>query len=265
MAFYTAIGVSQKGFASSIGRAKKLKREGVYPEESFKEIKVTAEPSEILQSSKCEHLVTDVFSGYRKAIKDTNIYRRENNLPVIRNVYCNAHARRKFKESLENYKDESLFFIEAYKKVYALERIAQKRPPDRVLRVHKIMRSLFKSMRDFSVANIGGYSSKSSIGRAMSYYLKNYVELSLFLDHQDLPIDNNSQERLMRSPVIGRKTWYGNHSKRGAQTTAILFSLVESCKLNQVNPREYFSKLVQDLHKGQKAYTPSEFKMLCEN
>ena len=60
--------------------------------------------------------------------------------------------------------------------------------------------------------------------------------------------------------MVGRKTWYGTHSKRGAETAAILFSLVESCKLNQINPREYFKKLVADIHQGKNPYTPAEFK-----
>ena len=62
----------------------------------------------------------------------------------------------------------------------------------------------------------GAYSSKSSIVKAIDYFNKNYNELTHFLKHKDVPIDNNFQERLMRSPVIGRKTWYGNHSERGA-------------------------------------------------
>lgn len=51
-------------------------------------------------------------------------------------------------------------------------------------------------------------------------------------------------------------------SERGAETAAILFSLVETCKLNGVNPREYFKKLVQDIHNKKSPYTPSEFKDL---
>ncbi|MCB9093392.1 MAG: transposase [Halobacteriovoraceae bacterium] len=112
--------------------------------------------------------------------------------------------------------------------------------------------------------NVAGYSSKSKIAIAMNYFLKNYNEFTLFIKNKDLPIDNNSQERQMRSPVVGRKTWYGTHSKRGARTTAILFSLVESCKLNHVNPREYFRKLVQDLHDGKAPYTPKDYAHLLK-
>jgi hypothetical protein len=86
------------------------------------------------------------------------------------------------------------------------------------------------------------------------------VGLTLFLNDPEVPIDNNSQERLLRNHVVGRKTWYGTHSERRALTAAILFILVESCKLNHVNPREYFKLLVTDLHDGEPVMTPFEFK-----
>ncbi|NDF16134.1 hypothetical protein EB061_12585 [bacterium] len=106
------------------------------------------------------------------------------------------------------------------------------------------------------------FSSKSSLGKAMSYFLNNYDELVLFTtaNNHDVSIDNNPQERLLRNPVIGRKTWYGTHSKLGARTTAVMFSIMESCKLNQVNPREYLKAVVAALHSEQPAFTPSQFK-----
>ena len=85
------------------------------------------------------------------------------------------------------------------------------------------------------------------------------------MDYADVAIDNNAQERLLRSHAVGRKTWYGTHSERGAETAAVLFSIIETCKLNKVNPREYLKNLVQDLHNGKNPYTPSEYKDLVKN
>ena len=238
--------------------------------------------SDLLKTSSCEYLVSDVFSGYNKTVRKVNEYRRDQkeDLPLMRNVYCNAHARRKFKDIQKGISEKDRppdkerlwsvpeLFIDIYKKIYRLEKIAQKRPPDRpdrVLRVRKIMEPHFRKMRALAMEEVAGYSSKSAMARAMNYFLNNYEGLTLFLKNADLPIDNNAQERLLRSPVVGRKTWYGTHSERGATTAAILFSLVESCKLNKVNPREFFKKLVQDIHDGNKPYTPREFKMLSLN
>jgi len=218
--------------------------------------------SDLLKKSKCEFLVSDVFSGYGKAVKDTNEFRRENKLPPIKNVYCNAHARRKFKEAQDGFPDEAQYFIDKYKEIYRLEDEIKEKSLGEVLILREQMAPVFENMKTRAIGNIAGYSSKSSIGKAMSYFLKNYVGFTLFLKNPGLPIDNNSQERLLRSPVVGRKTWYGTHSRRGAETAAILFSLVGSCKLNKINPREYFKNLVQDLHQGKEPYTPKEYKNL---
>lgn len=218
--------------------------------------------SQFLNKSNCEYLMSDVFSGYAKAVRETNNERKNNKKSSIINIYCNAHARRKFKEAKEKFPEEAKPFIDLYKKIYRLEKIAKERPPNRVLRVRRIMAPLFEKMKDRAFTNYAAYSTKSSIGKAMSYFLKNYKAFTTFIDNRELPIDNNSQERLLRSPVVGRKTWYGTHSKRGAKTAAILFSLVESCKLNKINPRKYFKELIQFLHQGKLSFTPNEFKNL---
>jgi len=220
--------------------------------------------STLLTASKCEYLISDVFSGYGKAVGDTNKIRLEKQIPLIKHVYCNAHARRNFVQASEKMPQESEFFIKTYRRIYRLEKLAQKYADDR-LRIRKRIKKHFEKMHNRCLQDKAGYSSKSKLGQAMGYFLNNYKEFTLFIEHANLPIDNNPAERLLRSPVIGRKTWYGTHSKRGAETAAILFSLVESCKLNQINPREYFKNLVQDLHQGKNAYTPKEYKDLAKN
>jgi transposase len=220
--------------------------------------------SSLLIESKCQHLVSDVFSGYSKAVKKTNKIRIEKHLPIILHVYCNAHARRYFRQASEKFPEESQFYINQYRKIYRLEGLAQKNP-DKKHKIRNRQLKYFEKIRDKCLQDVGGYSDKSKLGKAMNYFLKNYVGFTRFIDNPDLPIDNNPAERLLRNPVIGRKTWYGTHSKRGAETASILFSLVESCKLNQINPREYFKKLVQDLHQGKSAYTPKEYKDLQKN
>lgn len=215
--------------------------------------------SKVLLESACEYLMSDVFSGYRKAVREVNEERLKKHIAEIVHSHCNAHARRKFKEAKDKFPDEAKFYVDIYKKIYRLEKIAKARPPDRVLRVRRLMLPLFEKIKLQAMSDVAGYSSKSSIGKAMRYFLKNYDEFTLFTKVSELAIDNNSQESLLRNPVIGRKTWYGTHSERGAKTAAILFSLVESCRLNQVNPREYFKNLVQDLHQGKEPYTPKDY------
>jgi transposase len=220
--------------------------------------------SELLINSACEYLVSDVYSGYNKAITETNKVRKNQNKPLIVSQFCNAHARRYFKKAADSFPQESVFYLNQFKKIYRLESIATKYP-DKKSNIRLRLRKYFEKIKTKCLFDAGGYSDKSSLGKAINYFLKNYIGFTRFIDNPKLPIDNNPAERLLRSPVVGRKNWYGTHSKRGADTSAVLFSLIESCKLNHVNPREYLKNLVQDLHQGKSAFTPSEFKDLTRN
>jgi transposase len=215
--------------------------------------------SEILLNSKCEVLVSDVYSGYSKAMRVTNQSRAILGNILIKSAYCNAHARRYFFKSWPGYK-EAAFYLDHYHEIYQLNSASKEKPPPEVLGLRQQMTSRFEDMRKKAFEELPMYSEKSKYGKALRYFLGNYDGLTLFLMDPEVPIDNNSQERLLRSHVVGRKTWYGTHSEQGAKTAAILFTLVETCKLNQVNPREYFKNLVQDLNAGKKPYTPFDFK-----
>lgn len=218
--------------------------------------------SELLTQSVCEKLISDVFSGYAKAVRVTNEQRARDNKPLIHNCYCNSHARRKIKGAETRNPDEVEKFLSLYRKIYRLEKIAFKRPIHRILRVRKYMRPLFEQMKNLAIQLESTVSSKSLLAIGMNYFRNNFEDLTHFLNDPEVAIDNNAQERSLRNPVIGRKTWYGTHSRRGAETNAVLFTLVESCKLCGVNPREYFRYLVQELHANKPPLTPAQFKEL---
>ena len=218
--------------------------------------------SEILLKSCCEFLLTDAYSGYGKAVGLVNEERLKNGLPMIKNAYCNAHSRRYFVKSYDDGKGEpeAEFYLIQYQKIYALCETSYVKALPEILELRAQMKPYFESMRVKAAENIHKYSSKSQFGKAMNYFLENYQELTLFLTHAEVPIDNNPQERLLRPHVVGRKTWYGTHSQRGAKTAAIMFSLVETCKLNGVNAREYFKILAAEMLGGYPAFTPAEYK-----
>jgi transposase len=216
--------------------------------------------AELLTHSKCEYLMSDVYSGYGRSTRIVNEARTAAGQPLMQSIHCNAHARRYFKQAKQGGSSEAQFFVDRYKEIYRLEAEAKGKPGDAVLELRAQMRPHFEAMRERALASMVEHSAKSKMGKAMSYFISNYRELTVFIGLAELPIDNNRQERLLRSHVVGRKTWYGTHSKRGALTAAILFSLVESCKLIGVNPRHYFKSLVESLHAGQAAYTPKAYK-----
>jgi transposase len=215
--------------------------------------------SDILSQAECEFLVSDVYAGYGKAVRIANDQRAKKQKHLIKNVNCNAHARRYFYKVYPKY-TESTFYLDEYHEIYQLNSKSKGQAPPEILLLREQMRSRFEKMRSRAIEDLGRYPNKNKFTKGLRYFLDNYQTLTYFLNHPELPIDNNSQERLLRSHVVGRKTWYGTHSKDGALTAAILFSIIETCKLCEVNPNNYLTKLTSDLLAGKPAYTPAEYK-----
>lgn len=217
----------------------------------------------ILAESICEFLLTDVYCGYNKSIRLVNAIRAKNNRPIILAAYCNAHARRQFKDrDAADVCADAEFMVEQYEVIYRLNKEAKDKPLDVVHQKRLEMKPLFAAMREEALQKINTYSSHSQMYTAYNYFIENYDGLTRFLDNHLIPIDNNSSERLLRSHVIGRKTWYGTHSCRAAETAAIHFTIVESCKMIGLNPREFYSDAVQRIHAKKNVLTPLEYKQL---
>ncbi|MGH7327973.1 MAG: IS66 family transposase, partial [Polyangiaceae bacterium] len=78
-----------------------------------------------------------------------------------------------------------------------------------------------------------------SIGNAAAYVVANWERLTRFVQDARIPLDNNATERGIRGPVVGRKNHYGSKSKRGTETAAVFYSLLETAKLAGVDPAKY--------------------------
>ena len=151
--------------------------------------------------------------------------------------------------------------VKRYREIYHLEA-----GDGDVLERRAKMRPIFEAMRAEAEKRVTAYSSKSQLGRAYAYFLGNYEGLTVFLSRGKVPIDNNTSERLLWNHVIGRKTWYGTHSPDGAEVAAVHFSIVETCKMNGVNPREYYLEMLGRIHRSDELLTPWKYKQrLCLN
>lgn len=78
-----------------------------------------------------------------------------------------------------------------------------------------------------------------SIGNAAAYVVANWARLTRFLDDARIPLDNNATERGIRGPVVGRKNHYGSKSERGTEIAAIFYTLLETAKLQGLDPARY--------------------------
>ncbi len=220
---------------------------------------------DFLKDSKAEYLLTDGYQGYAKALK----HYREAEGRVIQEAHCNAHAFRYFEEAALTWKDEAEPFLKIYGKIYGLERDRKLLGSDSSMEDHLKLRSHmmghFEELKKECLEKKDQVMSKSHLEKAINYFLGHFEGLTRCTRFIEIPLDNNLAEREFRAYVVGRKTWIGTHSKRGALTASILFTLVHSCKLSGVNPYHYFPWVVGRLHGGEDPLTPLGYSKIMDS
>ena len=158
-------------------------------------------------------------------------------------VNCWAHVLRKFRE-LEGHEPRSHPVLAWIRELYEIDRqIEGPFPGDAeacalryaVRQEHSA--PILAKIKSWAFEQ--GGLRRGDFGKALSYMLKRWDNLTRFLDDGRIPLDNNRVERALRKPVLGRKNHYCSRSERGARTTAILYSLVETARLNDLDPAAY--------------------------
>ena len=96
---------------------------------------------------------------------------------------------------------------------------------------------------------INSYWKRSALLKTIAYSLNNEIALRRFIDNGSIEIDNNAAERALRSVAVGRKNWLFAGSDEGGKTASIIYTLIETAKLNNINPVKYLHKvfdIIQD-------------------
>ena len=92
-------------------------------------------------------------------------------------------------------------------------------------------------------------SAKDKFGEAVGYALNQERYLRVFLENGDVPIDNNASERAIRGFCIGKKNWQMIDTINGAKTSAIIYSIVETAKANNLKPYDYIQYILEEIPK----------------
>jgi hypothetical protein len=93
-------------------------------------------------------------------------------------------------------------------------------------------------------------SPKSSMAKALAYGRKRWDALSRFLDDGRAEIDNNIAERAIRAIAIGRKNWLFAGSRAGGERAAALYTVIETAKLNGLEPQAYITDVIEKIAQG---------------
>jgi len=156
----------------------------------------------------------------------------------VKEVACMAHVRRKF---VDVHKSQGSATAEAAIKriadLYAIEKEVRGQPPDERARIRQIKaRPLFDALEAWLPAQLSRISGKTPLAGAIRYAITRLKRLRPYLDHGFLELDNNAAERAIRSIALGRKNWLFAGSQRGGKSAAIAYTLIETAKLNGVDP-----------------------------
>jgi transposase len=176
--------------------------------------------------------------------------------------HCMAHARRRFVEVTPNFPQECRFVLESLGEVYGYDEAArvQRMSPEQRLRFHQehsgpVMEKLHIRLNaQFDERRV---EPNSGLGQAISYLLKHWDRLTLFLRQSGAPLDNNVCERALKKSILHRKNSLFYKTRNGAKVGDLFMSLIHTCELNGADPFDYLNQLQR--HAEELKLTPSEW------
>jgi hypothetical protein len=205
------------------------------------------------------YVQADAFSGYDE------FFRRSEAIEVG----CHAHARRKFDYALETDPVRAARLLVLWGQLYDIERQAKAEhfSSAQVLEARqKQAKPILAEIKSVLNEYKDQVRPKSRLGKAIRYSLNQWDALNRYVDDPMLEIDNNLSERTLRMVVIGRKNYMFAGSEAGAWRAAVIYSLVASCKLNDIDPFKYFRDVLARVstHPADRIdeLLPSEWKKL---
>jgi len=184
------------------------------------------------------YLQADAYPGYEALYKTG----------CVQGVACWAHARRQFTD-IEKAVGSPLAreVLLRIGKLYDIERTLREQHAD-IETIHQVRQTKsvpvlaeFKPWLDQQLLRL---SSKSKLAKAIAYITKRWASFTRYTQDGHLSIDNNAAERAIRPLALGRKNWMFAGSDLGGQRAATIYSLIETCKLNNINPYHYLQDVL---------------------
>ncbi len=212
----------------------------------YQKTRNTSHPREFLKDFKgvC---VTDGYQVYHKL---------ENEIEDLTVAGCWVHCRRGFEEAWEvtgkvKSKDAMSYLImKQIQAIYREEGKLKDAPvEDRVTQRQVVVKPLVDALFVYLKQNEKRVPGSGKLREAVNYALNQEKYLRVFLEDGEVPIDNNASERAIRGFCIGKKNWQVIDTINGAKTSAMIYSIAETAKANNLKPYEYFRLLLEVIPK----------------
>lgn len=161
---------------------------------------------------------------------------------------CLAHGRRRFVDVAMHFPQECLYVLDVLKDIYKNDAEARQQgmsPEERLTWHQKESGPRMAELKTWLTEQIEQHEVEpnSGLGEAITYMLKHWEALTLFLRKAGAPLDNNTCEQALKRVILHRKNAYFFKTENGARVGDLFMSLIHTCDLNKVNPFEYLTAL----------------------
>ena len=190
-------------------------------------------------------LQADAYSGFR------GLYERgADGSSQFCEAACRAHLRRAFHDVWTATRSEiAREALDRIGGLYDVERRVAGRPAsERRAARQKVSAPKVEAFRSWSEAQLARIPGKGDLAKAFRYALNRWPSFCLFLEDGRVAVDNNPAERAMRPIGVGRRNWLFAGSDTGGETLARAMTLIESAKMNGLDPQAYLADLLDCIH-----------------
>jgi len=161
---------------------------------------------------------------------------------VILLAFCWAHVRRDFIRVGKNWPklhDWTLEWLLSIRQLYHLnrQRLQHRQNPAAFVQYDRQLRDAVQAMAACRQEQLAQKDMHPACRKTLKSLTEHWQGLTLFVEHPEVPMDNNGTERIQRGPVVGRKNYYGSGALWSGKLAAMLFSLFATLKLHGINPR----------------------------
>ncbi len=182
---------------------------------------------------------TDAYEAYQP------LERRESR---IERVGCLAHSRRRFYAALQQNLPDAVWFISQIRRLYQVEdEVRELAPAERHVVRHQQAPAIWEILKARAMELRPKLLPKSTLGRAIRYFLDEYDALTGYLRDGRFEIDNNLIENSIRPSAVGKRRWlFLGHPEAGWRS-AVIYSIIVSCRRRGINPQDYGTDVLRRL------------------